>query len=58
VVDKSFPYGLAIDEKYVAGTALFLYRLAHPLKELKVIPKQEGWRVRELDQLRSAARMG
>jgi hypothetical protein len=56
--DKGFPYGLAIDAKYGEGTALFLYRLAHPLHERNAIPNDESWTVRELEQLKAAARMG
>jgi hypothetical protein len=56
--DKGFPYGLAIDEKYGAGTALFLYRLAHPLHEKNAMPRDESWSVRELGTLTDAARRG
>jgi hypothetical protein len=56
--DKGFPYGLAINAKYGEGTALFLYRLAHPLHELNAIAKDESWMTTELDQLKAAARMG
>jgi hypothetical protein len=56
--DKGFPYGLAIDEKYGAGTALFLYRLANPLHEKNAIPKDESWTVVELGTLTDGARRG
>jgi hypothetical protein len=56
--DKGFPYGLAIDEKYGAGTALFLYRLAHPLHAKNAIPKDESWTTVELGTLTDAARRG
>ena len=46
---RMFEYGLAIDEKYGAGTALFLKKLSE---------KIEPWTTTELQQLRSAARMG
>jgi hypothetical protein len=47
--EKSFEYGLAVDEKWGAGTAVFLYQLAKTI---------DPWNVLELEQLRSAARMG
>src|ERR1017187_10596969 len=47
--EKSFEYGLAVDEKWSAGTAVFLYKLAKTI---------EPWTAEELEQLRSAARMG
>jgi hypothetical protein len=47
--EKSFEYGLAVDEKWGLGTAIFLYRLAETI---------EPWTTIELEQLRSAARMG
>jgi hypothetical protein len=56
--DKGFPYGLAIDEKWGDGVALFLYRLAHPLHEKDAIPKDESWTANELRQIASAARLG
>jgi hypothetical protein len=45
--EKSFEYGLAIDEKWGVGTAVFLYQLAKQI---------EPWTAYELEQLRSAAR--
>lgn len=46
---RMFEYGLAIDAKYGAGTALFLKKLSETI---------EPWTITELQQLRSAARMG
>jgi hypothetical protein len=46
---RMFEYGLAIDQKYGAGTAAFLDTLSR---------KIEPWSITELQQLRSAARMG
>ena len=46
---RTYEYGLAIDRKYGAGCAEFLNQLSR---------KIEPWTVQELEQLRSAARMG
>jgi hypothetical protein len=47
--DKSFEYGMAIDKKYGAGAAVFLYSLSR---------QHDSWTANELSQLRSAARIG
>jgi hypothetical protein len=44
-----FEYGLALDDLYGPGTALFLKKLSEQI---------EPWTINELQQLRSAARMG
>lgn len=46
---KTFEYGLALDKKYGKGCALFLEKLSR---------KIEHWTETELDQLKSAAKMG
>jgi cytolysin (calcineurin-like family phosphatase) len=46
---KAYEHGLAIDQKYVQGTAAELYRLSKTIKQ---------WDTRELEQLVSAAKMG
>jgi hypothetical protein len=56
--DKGVRYGLAIDQKWGAGVALFLYRLAHPLHEKNAIPRDESWSVNELNTIKDAARRG
>ena len=55
--DKGFPYSLAIDAKYGNGCALFLYNLSHPKHEIGGT-RDESWTIQELEQLKSAARMG
>jgi hypothetical protein len=45
----TYEYGLALDEKFGPGTSLFLKKLSE---------KIEPWTTNELEQLRSAARMG
>jgi hypothetical protein len=45
----TYEYGLAIDRKYGKGWAAFLEKLARA---------KENWTTKELEQLRSAARMG
>jgi hypothetical protein len=56
--DKGFPYGIAIDKKYGKGTALFLYRLAHPLHKKDQIAPKESFTEIELNTLKDAARRG
>ncbi len=56
--DKGFPYGLAIDKRYGAGTALFLYRLAHPLHQKDGPAPLESFTEIELNTLKDAARRG
>lgn len=46
---RMYEYGLAIDRTYGAGWAAFLYKLSQ---------KIEPWETKELQQLRSAAKMG
>ncbi len=47
--DKGFPYGMAINRKWGAGVAEFLYELSRPIS---------SWDIKELEQLKSAARIG
>lgn len=56
--DKGAAYTIAIDEKWGAGTASFLFYLAFPKHEKNAIPRNESWSVNELEQITSAARMG
>jgi hypothetical protein len=47
--DKSYGYGLAIDSKWGGGSAKLLWDISRPIHQ---------WTTNELEQLRSAARMG
>jgi hypothetical protein len=47
--DKSFGYGLALDEKWGRGTAKFLWDISRPIHQ---------WTTNEMEQLASGAKYG